>query len=1120
MASERFDITRRRGTVLRAGIALAAAAAFAAPAAQAQVFNWFDPIINISDDRTGSWVDIDVSGDVPAGATGVMLEVKTEGSSDDPFGIRKKVASSPDTWMWGPDTLKNDTHTWFMIGVDSNRVFQVIQADDDVDMYLLGYTTAGVTFFDNAYDKTPPDGGYEPVDISTETGSDTAIAAIFIIHNTGGSQNWSIKMNGAADNRGSACGGSAGGDLRTNMSTMAIVGLDANEICEICIESTDIEAWLVGYVTQGAVFFQEPKQKTIGGSYTDVNISGDIGSDDANGAFVQLWADSDDRHQTGVRKNGESKGYDYDKWTSTQMAPVAIDDSNIFEAKTDDTDEMELWLYGYTILDYTNYRSIGTETDVLYQAGNASISQDAKVVTFGSATLPTNIGIGDELIIGAETFHILSRDSATQVTVQDAAASNHSGAAYTISRAYNDIQSWENDRDGDLVGENRREIGVCYNDGPFTTTTRFSDATTDASHYMTLTVAEGQRHNGTRGSGAVIDAGGGFGASVIDVQDQYVRIEWLEITNFKDLDRGIYLDDSPPSDNCVISNLLMYDFDTGAADAPILIRSENVVVRNCMIFDGTQAAIWLKVGSATIENCTIFGITGGASVGDGVKQTSGSNITIRNTICVGSNDHDFDLEGTVDYFDYNMYGTYQDFTPSGSNDQAPPADLGDLFMSTATDSENLHLQDSGHDAVDTGLSLSGDFSTDIDDEQRAGAWDMGADEIAAQPLRISSGADQTFTVGDADTAISAITITDHGETPTITAANDIRVRIPAGFNMVWDVFDTDATITGSASGKVSTTVFYEDSNRTLVVTVSSNFAAAESITISDLSFKTFSAASSVDYLGLDVDDDAVADATDVKAIQIDAAPPPPPDGTALVSWREVEPGDVPAASPATGISLDNVSPPNVSSTGRGSVSFAHTIDSCLCCSDAIIVVVTVTRGDQECTDVSYGAQALALAISEKTSSDSGNEWVKIWYRTDPLPGTNMVDVTYDGSESPDAVVALSYFGVDQSSPIGAVASDSTTSTSNPVTVNISTTVAGSIVVGGLGQHGGDTDPHDQGSDITTEHWDEVSGGSTSSDSGYAGGEIVTTTTGIYTFEWTGNVSEDWAIACIELKPAE
>ena len=94
------------------------------------------------------------------------------------------------------------------------------------------------------------------------------------------------------------------------------------------------------------------------------------------------------------------------------------------------------------------------------------------------------------------------------------------------------------------------------------------------------------------------------------------------------------------------------------------------------------------------------------------------------------------------------------------------------------------------------------------------------------------------------------------------------------------------------------------------------------------------------------------------------------------------------------------------------------------------------------------------------------------------------------------------------------------SSSKLVTVNIATTVENSVVVGGLGHHGGDTDPHDPLGDVTTELYDVVSGGATSSDSGYAGGEIVSTTIGTYTFEWNGNVSDDWAIGCIELKPAQ
>jgi len=82
--------------------------------------------------------------------------------------------------------------------------------------------------------------------------------------------------------------------------------------------------------------------------------------------------------------------------------------------------------------------------------------------------------------------------------------------------------------------------------------------------------------------------------------------------------------------------------------------------------------------------------------------------------------------------------------------------------------------------------------------------------IVIAAVTISSAANQTFIVGQSPALISTQTVTDDSSSPLITAANDLRVRIPAGFNMSWDTTDTGATIGGGASGKVSTTVSYED----------------------------------------------------------------------------------------------------------------------------------------------------------------------------------------------------------------------------------------------------------------------------------------------------------------------
>jgi hypothetical protein len=136
---------------------------------------------------------------------------------------------------------------------------------------------------------------------------------------------------------------------------------------------------------------------------------------------------------------------------------------------------------------------------------------------------------------------------------------------------------------------------------------------------------------------------------------------------------------------------------------------------------------------------------------------------------------------------------------------------------------------------------------------------------------ISSAGNQSFTVGDGTTAISAITITDDATTATITSAKDIRIRIPSSFNMVWDTDDLTASISGTGSDHVSTSVSLEDSNKTLVITVDSDFDAGDAITVSGLNFENFSAASSSDNLELEVYDDGVATATDTKTITINAA---------------------------------------------------------------------------------------------------------------------------------------------------------------------------------------------------------------------------------------------------------
>ena len=178
--------------------------------------------------------------------------------------------------------------------------------------------------------------------------------------------------------------------------------------------------------------------------------------------------------------------------------------------------------------------------------------------------------------------------------------------------------------------DERREYGVCYNDGPLTGRLVISGSTTSSDYFMMVTVADGQRHTGLPNSGAAIDPSGGFGGlNAIDVEDQYTRIEWLEVRGDADGGHGIFFDDSPAADDGLVSNIFVHSY-VQSANSGVEIGAQSVTVRNSFFTGSTSVGIHLFTGSsATIENCTLYG---DGAAGSGVDDEAGSTATVRNTI--------------------------------------------------------------------------------------------------------------------------------------------------------------------------------------------------------------------------------------------------------------------------------------------------------------------------------------------------------------------------------------------------------------------------------------------------------------------------------------------------------
>ena len=330
--------SRRVGAPGRALLVLGLAAV--AHPAGAAVFNYLPAAPNVSPAGTG-WQDVDVSAYLPAGATGVIIQyIETSGISDRDFGVRKK--GSTDGFF--TDAAKADFQGWMMTGVDASRTFQVYRSDVSVQIYLLGYTMQGVTFFTDRIDKSAPGAGLSDVSIAAETGPDTAIGAIFHAQNSSGSSvDYLVRKKGSTDNRFTG--------LRADNVNVVIIGVDGNETAEQRINSIPLDLYLVGYVTSGAVFFTNAIDKSTGSTgppYQPVDITADVGANAANGAFLEIFNSGNGRRQTALRPGGAA--YDYYVSVQHQWALVGLDSGDVFEQKIENT-EMDVFMVGYSLGD-------------------------------------------------------------------------------------------------------------------------------------------------------------------------------------------------------------------------------------------------------------------------------------------------------------------------------------------------------------------------------------------------------------------------------------------------------------------------------------------------------------------------------------------------------------------------------------------------------------------------------------------------------------------------------------------------------------------------------------------------------------------------------------------------
>lgn len=307
----------------------------------------------------------------------------------------------------------------------------------------------------------------------------------------------------------------------------------------------------------------------------------------------------------------------------------------------------------------------------------------------------------------------------------------------TASRDYSTVAAWEADLDnGALYSSGDDAVGEMYNDSIFAESVNINGGGTIGLSSRTLQAAEGERHDGTAGSGVRIIP---VSTSAVVVQaannqDTYVR--------FVEVDMGGQNIRIAVDDIRGFHQNIVHDSNASRTNAVqgFVRSSGSCQVTNNLIYNlhntntGGVNGFFTNVGTAAIDvsNNTFHSLTTTSS-GDcyGVNSRDQSNEDIKNNLCTSCDTAGFEISSPANAtMDYNAT---DDTSAAGAN-SVNSIVAANQYVSTVPGSEDLHLK-TGADAIDAGADLGATpagVSIDIDGRDRdaeGDTWDIGAHEF-------------------------------------------------------------------------------------------------------------------------------------------------------------------------------------------------------------------------------------------------------------------------------------------------------------------------------------------------------------------------------------------------------
>lgn len=323
-------------------------------------------------------------------------------------------------------------------------------------------------------------------------------------------------------------------------------------------------------------------------------------------------------------------------------------------------------------------------------------------------------------------------------------------------RDYSTIDAWEDDlENAGVYSAGDSALGECYDDAAFDEAVTLDGGATIGLTEVTLTVASGERHDGTAGTGARIIRSAGGTILTLSTTVVTSSIRWLEISSNGNTSTVTQMTHTNTNGTTKISDkILAHDWtSTSGSNSMFSLAISGTTTHyaiRCILYDGQDTSVagatvagigcgsganpFVFVLNSTVANIQNNGGTGAASVCS--FPDAGRN-TYRNVIaadpggsssggkvCFSDSSYTSSPVGSLASTDTTASGT-------GAIDSVVSADE---FVSTVAGSEDYHLK-SGAQCIDTGEDLGTSptgINLDIDGrdvDAEGDTWDIGADEF-------------------------------------------------------------------------------------------------------------------------------------------------------------------------------------------------------------------------------------------------------------------------------------------------------------------------------------------------------------------------------------------------------